>query len=354
MFIKTGIAGIALMGLAELSYAQTDFSLDSDGLSAAHGNFTLVGHAAVSFQGASFQPVTGGPRGSDTQVDGTVRVILEYKSDNAVLFGMRGEIDTGNDAINEFERDEFYIYMASDWGRVELGENDGPADTLSFSAPRAGHGQVRGDFARYTGTVAMLTPYDSRDSAKISYYSPPFSGFRAGVSYSPEFTINANDIDVRRRTIQNDVVEVGAQYVRPFGDWVAGISGAWVSGKADPATFRNDIDSWSIGMELRRGEFIFGAAYVDRKDSNLLSDNDIDEVNAGAKWARDRWSMAVSTAVTESISGTEKIYGIGGEYKLTDTLYVRADAVSLTDDAGPAIAGSRDGFVFVSEIGLRF
>ncbi len=354
MFFKTGLAAIAVIALGGLSQAQTDVSLDSNGLSVKHGNFTLKGRAAISFQGAHFQPVTGGPNLSDTQADGTVRLILEYKTDNAVLLGIRGEIDTGNDAINEFERDEFYVYIASDWGRVEIGENDGPADTLSFSAPRTGHGQVRGDFARYTGTVAMLTPYDSRDTAKLTYYSPPYAGFRAGVSYSPEFTINANDIDVRRRTIQNDVVEVGAQYVRPFGDWVAGISAAWVSGKADPATIRGDIDSWSIGMELRRGEFLFGAAYVDRKDSNLFSGNDIDEINAGAKWTRDRWSVAVSTAITESLSGTEKKFGIGGEYKLTDTLYARADAISLNDDGNSANAGSRDGFVLVSEIGLRF
>lgn len=354
MLFKIGFTGFTALILGGISQAQTDISLDSDGLSVANGNFTLVGHAALSFQAARFSPLPGGPVTTDTQVDGTVRLTLEYKSDNAVLFGMRGEIDTGNDAINDFERDEFYVYMASDWGRVELGENDGPADTLSFSAPRIGHGQIRGDFARYTGAVALLTPYDSRDSAKISYFSPPLYGFRAGVSYSPEFTLNTKDINPRRRTIQNDVVELGMQYVRPVGDWVVGVSGARVSGTADPATFRNDIDSWSVGMELRRGELTLGAAYVDRKDSNFLGVNGAEEINFGAKWVRNRWRVAASAALTKSGSGTGKILGIGGEYALTDTIYMRVDVVNINEDPGLPMTGSRSGAVLVSEIGLRY
>lgn len=349
---------LAVVGLYH-SPAHAQVTLDGDGLRGDFGAVQVRGNASLSAQGAVIDPVEPAPP-SPGQIDKTggafdasARLSIEYISDNAWVFGLAADVDTGNVDIANFERDELYFYIAADWGRIEIGENDGPGDTLSFHAPQVGLGQVRGDFARYSGSVALLSAYDTRDAAKVTYLSSPMDGFRFGVSYSPEFNINEDDPIPTRRLLQNDVVELGAQYIAPIGDFVVGISGAYISGSSDPTTGRGDLRSWGAGVEVRRDQLVVGAAYLDRDQSNLsLLAPAESEWNAGVAWNEQVWSIAASVAVSDEDGGTVSRYGIGGEYRLTDNLFVRADAVMIETEFASGL--TRDGTVGIMEVGLRY
>jgi Gram-negative porin len=350
---KLGAASLsALIGQGALT-AVAEVSYDERGLVYEGGAVTVQARGAVAVQGAWYEPVQGGVPRNGTEADGSAVLIAEWETSSGLLFGVRGEVDTGNTQIDDFERDELYAYVAADWGRIEVGENDGPADTLSFHAPTIGLGQVRGDFARYTGSVALLSAYDSRDALKVSYFSPPVNGFTAGVSFSPEFTSNEDAANPTSRVIQEEVYELGAQYLRPVGNWVAGVSAAYVKGSADPVTNRADIESWSFGTELRRGKLNFGAAYVDRGRSALRPTADTeDEWNAGFGWAEDRWEAAASYAVTSQGQDKDHRFGVGVDFDITPHVYLRTDAVRLVSER-PSIE-NRDGWVAMTELGLRF
>lgn len=351
----TGILGVLAFGQPAIAQV----TIDGDGLRGDFGAIQVRGNVELSIQGAAIDPVGPPPAAPNrvdrvgSAVDASARVSIEYISDNAWVFGLAADVDTGNVDIANFERDELYLYVAADWGRIEFGENDGPADTLSFHAPQVGLGQVRGDFARYSGSVALLSVYDTRDAAKITYLSSPSDGFRFGISYSPEFSINEQDPIPTRRLIQNDVIELGAQYIAPVGDWVVGISGAYVSGTSDPATGRGDLKSWGAGLELRRDKLVFGAAYLDRDQSNLSRLAPAEsEWNAGLSWQEAEWSVAASVAVSDEAEGTVSRFGVGGEFDVTENVFVRADVVAIETEL---VSGStRDGTVGVMEIGLRF
>lgn len=354
--IRTGF-GVVVATLTAVAGtpATAEIRFDREGLTGDFGKTQLRGRFSASVQGAVFDPVEDPAAGTETDgvIDGSARLSLEYTADNAWVFGVVADVDTGNEDIEGFERDEFYVYAASQWGRLEVGENDGPADTLSFHAPQIGLGQVRGDFARYTGTVALLSPYDSRDAAKVTYLSPPIEGFRLGVSYAPEFNINEDDPIATRRFLQEDIFEFGAQYVVTLDEWVLGGSLSYVTGESDPITAREDIESWGAGIEARRGRLTFGAAYVDRGRSNLRPTSEPEsEWNAGLAWRAERWSVAGSLAIGEEAGGDVSRYGIGGEYSLTDNLYVRGDAVWL--ETTPSVGPSEEGAAGVVELGVRF
>lgn len=341
--------------LATALPATGEIRLGEDGLTGDFGKLQLRGRFGASVQAGAFDPVEDPLAGTqtDTEIDGNARFSLEFTADNAWVFGVVADVDSGQEQIEGFERDEFYAYAASQYGRIEIGENDGPADTLSFHAPRVGLGQVRGDFARYSGSVALLSPYDSRDAAKVTYLSPPIEGLRFGIAYAPEFEINADDPIATRRFIQKDVVEFGAQYVRPLGDFVIGGSTSYIAGTSDPITGREDIESWSAGLEVRRGKFTAGAAYVDRGQSNLFATApDESEWNAGIAWRDERWAVAGSVAIGDENGGTVSRYGLGGEYQITKNVYVAADAVLLEEE--DALGATRDGAVGVVELGVRF
>lgn len=350
-YASSAILGLAAIGCALPSAAEV--SIGDDGLRGDFGKLQLRAHLSASAQGALIDPLVAGSSRDDSRLDGSARFSLEYTTDNAIILGAVGEIDSGNDEIEGFERDELYVFVASDWGRVELGENDGPADTLSYHAPVIGLGQVRGDFARYEGSIALLSPYDTRDAAKVTYLSPPINGIRVGVSYAPEFNINENDADPARRLLQQDVVEFAGQYNTVWQGTTFGASAAYVIGTNDSPTAREDIESWSIGAEINRGRISVGAAYVDRGRSNLLASSPSEsEWNAGVEYQSERWSIAASTAISDERDGTISRYGVGGTFDITEHIYAAADIV-LIEESFQTIA-DRDATVGVLEIGVRY
>lgn len=220
----------------------------------------LTGGAAV--QGAIFDDDDPTTENNDGTVDLFARLNGEWTSDDGILIGANVEISNRKRETETLNTGEIYGFVASDYGRLEVGLQDGPADVLAFHAPVIGLGQIRGDASRYAGSQALLSALDTRDAFKVIYLSPPVSGFRAGVSWSPRFRQNKDALNPRARTIVKNPVELGAQFQQPVGDWILGLSGGYAFGNADPITTRADLSSWSVGTEARRGPLRLGGAYV--------------------------------------------------------------------------------------------
>jgi predicted porin len=313
----------------------------------------------VDIQGASFDT---GTTGSDTasNLDWSVRLRLEQVLENGWLLGIRAEVDQdfdaesdANPAADDVELDEIYAYVSTPLGRVEVGEQDGPADTFALHAPTIGTGQIRGDFSRYAGTGARLKPFDSQDAFKIIYLSPPIGGLRFGASWGPELEVNANDPVPTRRTIQKNPVEFAAQYQTPIGEaLVLAISGAYVTANSDPITGREDIDSWSIGSELRWKQMRFGGAYVVRGDSNAALGRDEEEFNVGASWRKNKWALAGSYAHITRTGSRRDLFGIGGSFDIGKNLVLRSDLVVFDETF---VSGfTRNGTVALVDLRIRY
>lgn len=344
----TALLGATILGLLpQIAKAQ-------DGaLRARFGEVDLVANGAISAQAGAFRSVETDRSDQASEWDASLVVNAEYVSEAGVVWGFRAEVDTGDREVEDLQRDEIYLYVAGGFGRIELGEQDGAADTIALHAPIVGLGQVRGDFVRYTGTPALLTPFDTRDALKIVYLSAPIEGFRFGASYAPEVESNGSDPNPRRRTRQENGYEVAAAYQVPVGDWAFSISAAYVGATADPITQRGDIESWSIGAEAGLDKITIGGAYVQRGDSNSLTVGlDEDEYNIGVAWRDDTWGVAASFAQTESSVLTNQLLGIGGYVELNEWWVVRGDVVGINEK--PAVGQDRDGLVGVVEISFRF
>lgn len=284
--------------------------------------------------------------------DTSLRFNAQWISKNALIYGLRIEYDADTHAAEELQRDEVYAYFVGDFGRVEIGEQDGPADRLSFHAPITGLGQIRGDFARYVGRQALLSAYDTGDATKLIYLSPPSYGWRFGASYAPKQTKNINARRSRDRTLQRNAMEIGVQYQQDLGGWIGGVSGGYVTASADSATERANINSWSIGGELRHNRFTFGTAYVWRGDSNMRTKNyDQEEINIGIGWRNKKWRTALSSSRTISSGRTYELLGIGTVVKLKSWINWRTDLVRYNETTTGN--GSQQATVFLAELELR-
>lgn len=296
------------------------------------GGFDLRLTAGVAVQGALFDdddPATGN---SDATIDLFGRLNAEWTSPDGLLIGANVELSNQRRETESLETGEIYGFVASELGRFEVGRQDGPADVLAFHAPVIALGQVRGDASRYGAAQALLSALDTRDAFKLIYLSPPINGIRAGISWSPKFQQNENAANPRARTIVRDAIELGVQFQQPVGDWIVGLSGGYATGDADPITRRADLNSWSVGTELRRGPLRLGGAYVRRGDSNRLDRNFNQwEINGGVSWVEDKWGAAFSAATTQARTQSSRSFGIGGYYALSRNLQLRSDLVQYRE-----------------------
>jgi predicted porin len=347
MMLRT-VSGAAVCGaLMAGSAAQADEGLPKLEVQWEGFDIRLSGGAAA--QGAVFNDDDLTTDSPDAKVDLFARLNAQWTSPGGIIIGANVEQNSRRRASEVLEAGEIYGFVASDYGRLEVGLQDGPADTLAFAAPLVALGQVRGEFSRYAGSQALLRALDTQDAFKVIYLSPPVGGLRGGVSWSPKVRRNAAAVDSRDRIDLDNAFEFGLQYQQPVGDWILGASGSYATGEADPLTTRADLDSWSVGAEARRGALRIGAAYVDRGDSNRIErDFDQWEVNGGIGWVTPEWGVAGSAAYTKASDRKNRLFGIGGFYQLHPNIQIRADVVQFREERfGIAID---DGIASVVEI----
>lgn len=339
-------------GALAVSWLASMGAAPSWGLDYQAGEVNIDLILAASAQGAHFKNGPDGESDSEGNFLGFARLNFEWVSDAGRVYGLRAEAQNGSRRSEALAADEIYAYFASELGRFELGRQDGAADVMSFHAPIIALGQIRGDFAEYAGINASLSPTDTRDSPKLVYLSPPVRGIRFGVSYAPEFTVNKDSAEPRRRIVQKDAIEAAAQYSQPLADdWSLGVSASLTHGNSDPQTQRRDLSAWGTGIELRREELVIGGAYVNNGDSNDATPVDEREWNAGIAWRGEKWGAAFSWARSESNPLDMTLLGVGGYYSINKYVVLRADAVLV--DERPRVGSGGSYPVMLLEIGVE-
>jgi len=334
MFCKTilrsgscaAVSGLLVVGASAAQAQLPQLAFQFEGF-----DIRLTGGAAA--QAAVFDDDDLTTDSPDAKVDLFARLNAQWTSPDGIVVGLNVEQNSRRRASEVLQAGEIYGFVASDYGRVEVGLQDGPADTLAFAAPLVALGQVRGEFSRYAGTQALLRALDTQDAFKVIYLSPPVGGVRGGVSWSPKVRRNAAAVDSRERIAVDNAFEFGLQYQQPVGDWILGASGGYAVGNADPITTRADLNSWSVGAEARKGPLRIGGAYVDRGDSNRL-DRGFDqwEINGGVGWVTPEWGMAGSVAYTKASDRKNRLIGAGGFYRVHPNIELRADVVQFREE----------------------
>ena len=333
----------AALGLARAAQA--------DGLTYASGPL----NARVYLEGS----VQGGDSGSKltphadrpNALRGLARLTADWTTNDGRLFGVNIEVSSERRQTEALNTGEIYAYLASDFGRLEIGRQDGAADQLALRAPVIALGQIRGDFSRYAGSPALLSAFDTEDAPKIIYLSPPVAGLRVGASWAPRDEHSADAFGPR--TLQRNGYELGAQYERPVGGWVVGLSGGYVHADSEVTTGRADIRSWSVGAQARKGPLRIGGGYVDRGDSNLtIRGFNQREWSGGVAWVQDRWGVGASASTSTASTFHNTLAGAGGYYSITDWVTLRADVVYVDQRFGSATA--ERAVVGVAELAVHY
>ena len=101
-----------------------------------------------------------------------------------------------NNSQNGTVVDEAYLYGQGGWGRVNFGEEDGAAYLLQVAAPSADSNvdgmrvyvqslDTQNWNANLQGVILDYQQADFRHTDRITYLTPKFNGFQAGLSWAP-------------------------------------------------------------------------------------------------------------------------------------------------------------------------
>lgn len=302
-------------------------------------------------------------RGVDFQTDDAV---LDFNAkataDNGLKYGSHIEMETENSYYTEAS-----VWLDGPWGWMEMGTNDGAEDLVKTGgfAVLSGEGGWDGGPLR-TCSAQLCGPSligDTGDANKITYMTPSFSGFRAGVSYVPDTgkTLdNAySDTAASGNTASQDQNSLGfgVEYKGTFNDVSVHVSGRYVradnEGDSDSpsADVYEDVSSFAFGGKVGYQGFTFGAGYADNGDSRIKKTRADGGYDAG-KWydvalGYETGPYKIAGGYFHSWAGqgtgndddTVDFYSIGGDYTVapgldlyTEYNYIQVDRNGTTSD----------------------
>lgn len=360
-------------------------SLYASAASAATPTVTVGGF--LDFQaGFTDEDQDASRRGYLFQNDSEVHFRVDGKADNGLGYGavIELEADVSADADGEgVNADKTYLYLQGGWGRVEMGANTDAAQALTVDAATFARatGGIDGDWydfvnIAWSGTSPFILSPDlpiangagtaagisgafgsSEDATKITYYTPRFSGFQFGLSYTPDagnsgtaasFTsdVNGDFENVFNAGINYNgkiqKVGVAASLTGEFGD--------------SEAVATEDLAAWALGLNLNYMGWSFGGSYGDWNDSGQAvggSNTDADYWTLGLGYASGPYGASITYLDSEYGNNDFSNLSVGVDYKLAPGLVPYAEVSFFEMDlAGTTV--DNDGTVFLIGTQLSF
>jgi len=330
LLATTAVAGVALFANA----ASAEVKLNLGGYFAGYGVYS-----------DSDEPAGTSLRQFDLRRDTEIHVSGETTLDNGLTVGFHTEQDLGGAT----QTDEVYGYFSGGWGRVNLGSEDGAAYLLQVAAPSAdsnvdslrtyiqaidstGLGDITTGTVANQGSTGFLGGADTiglagstrldydqvsdvsnggtTNTDRLTYLTPKFNGFQAGVSYAPEQGQNSTGNGYGSVTSDNEsdqyqnIWDASARWDGEFQGFGLSVGGGYstadlerkgtiaaaTAGNIDLAPVVSDgVKQWNTGVNVAWNAFSLGATYLTEKTEN------VDRVDVG------------NTAAGTNASGTDTL-----------------------------------------------
>lgn len=332
LLATTAVAG--LMAFAPAAQAEIDLN---------------VGGSFKAYYGLTDQDLSN-RADDDLKRKGEIHFSGETTLDNGLTVGVHTEMVTeqGNNSTAAVEGEatdfeEAYMYFSGNWGRLNIGAEDGAAYLLQVAAPSA-DSNIDGldpEFRFVNNITEAKFDYASNvshDSDKLTYLSPKLNGFQLGASYAPDAdqkeAAGENLGGAQTDSDPDDLANLYEVAVRYDGemDNVGFHLGAGYSAANAEASGEEDHKEWNVGGKVAFDQFTFGAAY------NLeegIDDEDIDTYILAGDYTFGAYKVGVSYLESDKdrngVSDDEvERFSFGGIYNYAPGLSFRG-SVNLYD-----------------------
>jgi len=301
-------------------------------------------------------------RGFAFSTNTEIHVNGSIMADNGITFGFRVEIEA--DAGEDNNVDENSIFASGGFGKLEFGNNDGAEDTFMVNGSNSGVdyggvGNPTSNFltSAYTGDARTSVDFrggvDTSDATKITYTTPNFSGFSAGVSYTPNTGDGTDGNDFHREDTDDfhDNIGIGIGYDGEFnGVGVElGLVGAFASADEEP---EDSVYGIGGGAAISFSGFTIAAgAIYDDFDGNGGEGYAFD---LGIGYAQGPWSFSVNGIYSEDDDSDDELLAGSANvgYNLAPGVSVFLTGFVGEEDLGAG--GSNDIVAVTSGLKLSF
>lgn len=204
---------------------------------------------------------TDGLRETDIIRDTEVHLTGSTTLDNGLTVG--ADIGTAVDVGDSSDITDSFVYFSGNWGRVNAGATDGAGYLLQVTAPAAD--------ANYDGMDQYYTPFTTAGTAvenvefdydqdlstpndKLTYITPVYSGFQAGISWTPKVGNSRGLNGVSSDSGLQDIIDLAARFENEtsWGSYRAGVG----------YETAEERQLWNAALDFDIGAFGVGAVYT--------------------------------------------------------------------------------------------
>lgn len=270
-------------------------------------------------------------RGFAFSTNTEVHVKGEIMADNGITFGFRVEFEADSTSVSDTDSadgsdgdggsltnvDENSIYAQGNFGKIEFGNNDGAEDTFMHNGSNSGvdYGGVGNPTANFLSrayqgeartSVDLQNGTDSSDGTKITYTTPNFNGFSAGISYTPDTSdgSDGNGFNDADSSGTHDHVGIGLGFDGEFNGVGVELGLVGAIGEAD-AEPQDTVYGIGGGFAISYAGFTFAAGAVyDDADGNGGEGHAFD---AGIGYSQGPWSFSVNGIYSEDDDSDDEL-----------------------------------------------
>lgn len=287
----------------------------------------------------------------EARLDYRLHLKAEAKAENGLTYGFDARLRNNQNSVGQdvVGADRKFVYMGGSWGQVQLGDTLAVDSNFEVQAPTVGIGQADYAFGPSVNQYSFYHANEGEFHTKLVYYTPVFSGFQAGISYTPEKGSAGRD-NARTKIASGsnnykDLISLGAAYTGSFSGVGVKLGGGVQFGEAKDvsATVRANVDDyvvWHLGAQLSYAGFTFGGHYYDNQGQGnggqLAKGDDQIGWQLGLTYSTGPWGVGINYARTETDyaargrrDDSDYMVGLGAAYQLAPGLSLQADVVKF-------------------------
>jgi outer membrane protein OmpU len=278
-------------------------------------------------------------------MDNQVFLLADGGSEGGIRYGSEIELEVGTGGLDGSSPETFIekvgLFFSGDFGRFELGRDDGAEDAMYVGGEdaQAGTGGIDGDVANINFVQFTTT----EQAAKVTYFTPRVVGFQLGASFTPDYEDDAGEDRFQGGDAEGENgLGAGVNWVGALGpiDLTLSAVGIWAEceAKCDATDADGGFDdrqtSWAVGGLLDFAGFTLGAGY-NRQDDFAPETQENDIVNLGLQYGSD--VANVSFGYTFNKFGDDDLddshlFVVSGDLGLLPGVTLLADLAYNTED----------------------
>jgi len=284
--------------------------------------------------------------------------------DNGIKIGVDVQLEAGSNT-NGDQIDESYMTISGDFGKFIIGSENSVGYKMTVAAPDVSaifaHSSSLTGFIPFSGTLntadnttlggdvnaddifvgsdlfrgTLGTTYiennRNNDAARISYFSPRFSGLQLGISYARD-SGQASGV-VNNNTTITDIVDIAANYSGSFGGVDVDASARWGTASAAPGGV--DPEVWGAGLNLGFSGITIGGSFAEQ-DGTAARDGHSYDVGIG--YTSGQMSYSLTYFSGENIDNEN--VALGGKEELETIILAASYKVNSNFKVGAFIANT--------------